>query len=99
MGFEDINECPQLCKVANNYLRKTKNCMDDIYDLLASAPDAESLYVKLVEELDKCILGYFAFHWDLCTTLISQVPTFTVSHIIVSFGFLAKLKGHSRPGC
>jgi hypothetical protein len=75
MGFEDMNECPQLCKVANNYLKKTKNCMDDIYDLLANAPDAESLYVKLIEELDKCILGYFAFHWDLCTTLISQVRT------------------------
>lgn len=75
MGFEDMNECPQLCKVANNYLKKTKNCMDDIYDLLANAPDAESLYVKLIEELDKCILGYFAFHWDLCTTLISQALT------------------------
>lgn len=75
MGFEDVNECPQLCKVANNYLKKTKNCMDDIYDLLANVPDVESLYVKLVEELDKCILGYFAFHWDLCTTLISQALT------------------------
>uniref|UniRef100_A0ACD5W849 Uncharacterized protein n=1 Tax=Avena sativa TaxID=4498 RepID=A0ACD5W849_AVESA len=75
MGFEDASECPQLCKVANNYLRKTKNCMDDIYDLLANAPDADALYVKLVEELDKCILGYFAFHWDLCTTLISQALT------------------------
>lgn len=75
MGFEDASECPQLCKVANNYLKKTKNCMDDIYDLLANIPNAESLYVKLVEELDKCILGYFAFHWDLCTTLISQALT------------------------
>lgn len=74
LGFEDVRECPQLCKVANNYLRKSNNCLDDIYDLLADVPDAESLYVNLVEELDKCILGYFAFHWDLATTLISQVP-------------------------
>lgn len=75
LGFEDVRECPQLCKVANNYLRKSNNCLDDIYDLLADVPDAESLYVNLVEELDKCILGYFAFHWDLATTLISQALT------------------------
>jgi hypothetical protein len=97
MGFEEVNECPQLCKVANNYLKKTKNCMDDIYDLLANAPDAESLYVKLVEELDKCILGYFAFHWDLCTTLISQVYLMSADSDIMfkmySFCFCVQPKG------
>ncbi|KAF0922237.1 hypothetical protein E2562_029128 [Oryza meyeriana var. granulata] len=75
MGFDDINECPQLCKLANNYLKKTKNCMDDIDDFFANTPDSESLYVNFIEELDKCILGYFAFHWDHATTLISQALT------------------------
>lgn len=73
MGFQDINECPQLCKLANNYLKRTKNCMDDIDDFFANILDSESLYVKFIEELDKCILGYFAFHWDHATALISQV--------------------------
>uniref|UniRef100_A0A0E0KGJ1 Zeta toxin domain-containing protein n=1 Tax=Oryza punctata TaxID=4537 RepID=A0A0E0KGJ1_ORYPU len=75
MGFQDINECPQLCKLANNYLKRTKNCMDDIDDFFANIPDSESLYVKFIEELDKCILGYFAFHWDHATALISQALT------------------------
>ncbi|CAL4926295.1 unnamed protein product [Urochloa decumbens] len=75
MGFEDINECPQLCKLANNYLRSSKNCMEDIYGFFASVKDAESLYVKFIEELDKCILGYFAFHWDHATYLISSALT------------------------
>lgn len=75
MGFQDINECPQLCKLANNYLKRTKNCMDDIDDFFANILDSESLYVKFIEELDKCILGYFAFHWDHATALISQALT------------------------
>ena len=73
MGFKDINECPQLCKLANNYLRSSKNCMEDIYGFLANVKDAESLYAKFLEELDICILAYFAFHWDHATYLISSV--------------------------
>ncbi|CAN6291749.1 unnamed protein product [Urochloa humidicola] len=75
MGFEDINECPQLCKLANNYLRSSKNCMEDIYAFFANVKDSESLYVKFIEELEKCILGYFAFHWDHATYLISSALT------------------------
>jgi hypothetical protein len=73
MGFKDINECPQLCKLANSYLKNTKNCANYIYEFLANTRNAESLYVKFIEELDKCILSYFAFHWDHATYLISQV--------------------------
>lgn len=73
MGFEDINECPQLCMLANNYLKNKKNCTDDIYGFFVNVQGAEALYVKFIEELDKCILGYFAFHWDHATELISQV--------------------------
>ncbi|WVZ59863.1 hypothetical protein U9M48_009955 [Paspalum notatum var. saurae] len=75
LGFQDMNECPQLCKLANNYLSSTKTCMEDIYGFFSNAKDAESLYVKFIEELDKCILGYFAFHWDHATYLISSALT------------------------
>ncbi|KAM3294158.1 hypothetical protein ACQJBY_037201 [Aegilops geniculata] len=72
IGFEEASECPHLCKAANNYLRQTNNCMADVYGLLDGVPDADSLYVKLVDELERCILGYFAFHWDHSTTLVTQ---------------------------
>ncbi|WOL08004.1 hypothetical protein Cni_G16755 [Canna indica] len=73
MGFEDINECPQLCKLAHDYLKRTKGSEDNIFAFFANEPNPESLYVKLVEELEKCILGYFAFHWNHATLFISQV--------------------------
>ncbi|CAL9043646.1 calmodulin calcium-dependent NAD kinase-like [Musa acuminata AAA Group] len=73
MGIEDVNECPNLCKMAHDYLRRTKECEDNLFAFFANDPDHESLYVKLVEELDKCILGYFAFHWNHTTPLIKQV--------------------------
>uniref|UniRef100_A0A453HCN4 Uncharacterized protein n=1 Tax=Aegilops tauschii subsp. strangulata TaxID=200361 RepID=A0A453HCN4_AEGTS len=76
IGFEDASECPHLCKAANNYLRQTNSCMADVYGLLDGVPDADALYVKLVDELERCILGYFAFHWDHSTILVTQVRTY-----------------------
>ncbi|KAH9764583.1 calmodulin calcium-dependent NAD kinase [Citrus sinensis] len=35
--------------------------------------EPESLYVKLVEEFDRCILSYFTFHWSHASLMISQV--------------------------
>ncbi|XP_074572994.1 calmodulin calcium-dependent NAD kinase-like [Curcuma longa] len=73
LGFEDARECPNLCKLAYGYLRRSKECEDDIFDFLSQDQEHEALYVKLVEELDKCILGYFAFHWTHAPFLITQV--------------------------
>ncbi|XP_042387310.1 calmodulin calcium-dependent NAD kinase-like [Zingiber officinale] len=73
LGFEDSRECPILCKLANGYLRRSNECEDNIFDFLSQEQEHESLYVKLVEELDKCILGYFAFHWSHAPFLITQV--------------------------
>lgn len=76
LGFQDVSECPQLCRLANNYLSSSKTCMEDIYGFFAGAKDDAAeclLYVKLIEELDRCILGYFAFHWDHATYLITSV--------------------------
>ena len=90
LGFQDVNGCPQLCKLANNYLNNTKTCMEDIYGFFANAKDAECLYVKLIEELDRCILGYFAFHWDHATYFISSVRT-SSSLQTIDFFFLSYL--------
>lgn len=73
IGFEDPNECPELCKLANDYLKKTKGSESNIYEFFANEPEAESLYVKLIEEFDRCILSYFAFNWNQTSLMISQV--------------------------
>ncbi|KAK1310540.1 hypothetical protein QJS10_CPA08g00190 [Acorus calamus] len=73
IGFDDKNECPHICKLANNYLRKSKESEDDVFAFIAGDPDAESLYPKLIEEFDRCILAYFSFHWKHTSLMISQV--------------------------
>ncbi|CAI9771283.1 unnamed protein product [Fraxinus pennsylvanica] len=73
MGFQDENEFPQLSKLAYEYLKKSKGCDDKIYEYLANEPNADALYVKLVDEFERCILGYFAFNWSQAALIISQV--------------------------
>ncbi|KAK9991904.1 hypothetical protein SO802_026889 [Lithocarpus litseifolius] len=73
MGFSDANECPQLCKLAYDYLRKSEDCENSIYDYLSNEPEAKSLYGKLIGEFETCILSYFAFHWGHASLMISQV--------------------------
>ena len=73
MGFPDPDECPRLCKLAYDYLKKSKGCDQNIYEYFSSLPDAKSLYIKLVEEFERCILSYFAFHWTQASFMINQV--------------------------
>ena len=75
MGFEDAGEVAELCRLAEEYLRKSKECEESIYEYLANAigMDTDSLYVKLIDEFERCILSYFAFHWNHASYVISQV--------------------------
>ncbi|KAK7847127.1 hypothetical protein CFP56_007132 [Quercus suber] len=73
MGFSDASECPQLCKLAYDYLRKSEGCENSIYDYFSNEPEAKSLYRKLIGEFETCILSYFAFHWGHASLMISQV--------------------------
>nr|APR64406.1 hypothetical protein [Populus tomentosa] len=73
MGFADADECPRLCKLAYDYLKRSEGCENNIYDFFANLPEFESLFVKLMEEFEKCILTYFAFHWSRASLFISQV--------------------------
>ncbi|CAK9326516.1 unnamed protein product [Citrullus colocynthis] len=73
MGFKDIHECPHLCKLASEYIAKSEECEDDIYSFFSSELHADSLFVKLVEEFERCILSYFAFHWNQTDIMISQI--------------------------
>ncbi|TYH11301.1 hypothetical protein ES288_A07G247300v1 [Gossypium darwinii] len=73
MGFKDRRECPLLCKLSAEYIRKLEGCEDDIYTFFSNEPDVDSLFVKLVEEFERCILSYFAFHWCHADLMITQV--------------------------
>ncbi|KAL6217484.1 hypothetical protein ACLB2K_010701 [Fragaria x ananassa] len=73
LGFQDRRECPNLCKLATEYMRKCDGFEDDIYSFFSTKPDADSLFVKLLEEFERCILSYFAFHWNKADLMISQV--------------------------
>ncbi|KAI4301149.1 hypothetical protein L6164_034458 [Bauhinia variegata] len=90
MGFKDRRECPHLCKLASEYIRKCEGFEDDIYAFFENEPDADSLFVKLVEEFERCILSYFAFHWSHADILITQVlsseaePKKKLKHIVMA---------------
>ncbi|KAG5078291.1 hypothetical protein JHK82_056986 [Glycine max] len=75
MGFEDADEVPELCILAQEYLKKSKGCDESIFEYISSGnvENTDSLYAKLVEELERCILSYLAFHWNQATSVISQV--------------------------
>ncbi|GAV69609.1 Zeta_toxin domain-containing protein [Cephalotus follicularis] len=73
LGFADASECPQLCKLAFDYLKKSKGCEDSIYEYLSNEPEADSLYVKLIQEFEVIILSYFSFHWSQASLMVSQV--------------------------
>ena len=73
IGFDDVKECPHLCTLAYDYLRKNKGYEENIFAFFQNNLDPERLIVKFIEELDKCILGYFSFHWKYATYIITQV--------------------------
>ncbi|KAL1188829.1 Calmodulin calcium-dependent NAD kinase [Cardamine amara subsp. amara] len=73
LGFEDPSECPQLCKLANAYLMKTKGYDVNVDEYLLNEPEADSLGVHLLDEFERCILTYFAFNWTQSSNVISQV--------------------------
>lgn len=73
MGFADRRECPHLCKLAAEYICKSESCEEEIYAFFADEVEADSLFVKLLEELERCILSYFAFHWSHADLIMHQV--------------------------
>ncbi|XP_047319233.1 calmodulin calcium-dependent NAD kinase-like [Impatiens glandulifera] len=74
IGIEDVNDCPQLCKLADEYLKKSKQTEQSIYEYFVNEKEArEHLYIKLIEEFDRCILSYFAFNWSQASYIINQV--------------------------
>lgn len=75
IGFDDVKECPHLCTLAYDYLRKNKGYEENIFAFFQNSMDPEPLIVKFIEELDKCIVGYFSFHWKYATYIITQVLT------------------------
>lgn len=73
IGLEEKGESSRIGKLAEDYLRKTKGFEDSITEYLSTIDADDSLYIKLIEEFDRCILGYFAFHWSQASFMISQI--------------------------
>ncbi|KAK9684890.1 hypothetical protein RND81_10G240300 [Saponaria officinalis] len=44
-----------------------------MYAFFSQEPDGDSLFIKLVEEFERCILSYFAFHWSCADIALTQV--------------------------
>ncbi|KAJ9188029.1 hypothetical protein P3X46_003429 [Hevea brasiliensis] len=90
MGFADRRECPHLCKLAAEYICKSESCEEDIHTFFADEVEADSLFVKLLEELERCILSYFAFHWSHADLIMHQVlsadvePKKKLKHIVMA---------------
>ncbi|XP_010679187.2 calmodulin calcium-dependent NAD kinase [Beta vulgaris subsp. vulgaris] len=73
LGFSDRRLCPQLNRLASDYIQKRDGWEDTAYSFFAHDPDCDSLFIKLVEEFERCILSYFAFHWSYAETALKQV--------------------------
>ncbi|KEH42750.1 calmodulin calcium-dependent NAD kinase isoform X2 [Medicago truncatula] len=73
IGFVDASEVPELCRLAQDYLRNSEGCKESIFQYLANGEDPNPLYAKLIDEFERCILSYFAFHWSQASYIISQV--------------------------
>ncbi|XP_074316131.1 calmodulin calcium-dependent NAD kinase [Silene latifolia] len=73
LGFSDRRQCPQICKLASDYINKREGCEENIYAFFSNEPDGDSLFIKLVEEFERCILSYFAFHWSCADIALTQV--------------------------
>ena len=76
IGFKDRRECPQLVKLASDYARKEEGCEENIYAFFESEMDGDSLFIKLVEEFERCIISYFAFHWSYADLMVSQARNY-----------------------
>ncbi|KAL4567347.1 hypothetical protein LXL04_022930 [Taraxacum kok-saghyz] len=73
LGFKDETECPELSKLACDFVRSSKGFKDGMYVYFSNEYEVDSLCVKLEEEFERCILAYFAFSWNKTSFMISQV--------------------------
>ncbi|XP_057841419.2 calmodulin calcium-dependent NAD kinase isoform X2 [Cryptomeria japonica] len=70
----------RLSKLAEEYLRGDKSNSDRSRESIllylsdmCPEDEIESLYKVITDELDSCILSYFAFHWDHSMFTINQI--------------------------
>nr|XP_027116428.1 uncharacterized protein LOC113734222 isoform X2 [Coffea arabica] len=67
------SEDHHLNKFLAPFLDKTESGRVGKLEKFSDYVDADSLYVKLVEEFERCILSYFAFYWSHASFMITQV--------------------------
>ncbi|QCE07654.1 P-loop containing nucleoside triphosphate hydrolase [Vigna unguiculata] len=74
LGFQDAEEVPHLCSLVQDYLKRSEECDGRIYEYIShsNGENIDSLYIKLVDEIEKCILSYFSFNWNQAPSIINQ---------------------------
>jgi len=84
IGFKDASEVPVLCILAQDLLRRSKECDENIYEYICSVngSNAYSLYMNLMDEFERCVNSYLAFHWNQVTHVINLV--FILSYLVRS---------------
>lgn len=75
IGFKDANEVPVLCILAQDLLKRSKECDENIFEYICSVYGSypDDLYMKLMDEFERYVNTYLAFHWNQVTNLISLV--------------------------
>jgi uncharacterized protein YutD len=59
--------------MACDYLKKSHGYEQTLLAFFHNNMNPDAMLVKLIEELDRCILSYFSFHWKCATHVITQV--------------------------
>jgi uncharacterized protein YutD len=59
--------------MACDYLKKSKGYEQNLLAFFHNNMNPDAMLVKLIEELDRCILSYFSFHWHCAAHVITQV--------------------------
>ncbi|XP_027912536.1 uncharacterized protein LOC114191377 [Vigna unguiculata] len=82
IGFKDASEVPVLCILAQDLLRRSKECDENIYEYICSVngSNAYSLYMNLMDEFERCVNSYLAFHWNQVTHVINLALSVESGH-------------------
>ncbi|KAK6164570.1 hypothetical protein DH2020_001434 [Rehmannia glutinosa] len=57
MGFTDRRQCPNLCKLASDYIRKSEGCEEEMYAFFASEPDVLSAEIEPRKKLKHIVMA------------------------------------------
>ena len=73
--------------MACDYLKKSQGYEQNLLAFFHNNMNPDAMLVKLIEELDRCILSYFSFHWKCATHVITQVCYVCIDEELINLFF------------